>query len=112
MLLQSTEIRLVARTGSFVKRTCGDGCWKLLMLQVKNVEDLLQIHIYTPHPTSHFHGYSTALQELNTNTEAQSLPALFLRPHDERQAEVDLEARNRVRIYETKTRCATWQLIC
>jgi hypothetical protein len=63
---------------------------------------LLLIHIYTL--VLHFGETPLyALQELNANTKAQSLSTLFSRPHDKRQAEVDLEARNGVRIHKTYT---------
>jgi hypothetical protein len=47
---------------------------------------------------------SSRLQELDAHTELQSLPALFLRPHNKWQREVDLESRNRMRVHETQTR--------
>jgi hypothetical protein len=68
-------------------------------------KDLLLIHIYNPQHTPR--RSSSALQKLDTHTEAQAFATFFFRPHDKRQAEVDLKACNWVRIHKSDTsRCA------
>jgi hypothetical protein len=67
---------------------------------------------HTPHPTMHFLRDLEALQELDAHTKAQSFPAFLLRPHNKRQTEVNLEARNGMCVHETKTSRTAWQFIC
>lgn len=53
-----------------------------------------------------------SLQELNPHSKAQALSSLFFRPHDKRQAEVDLKSCNRVRVHQAYTGSCTRQFVC